>query len=410
MNFASTKKKKKRTSSPKAAAVSQTPSITSTNTLVRRLPPELYQPIIQSIPPTDLHTLYNLCLTSKCIQYDAEKHLYARGVSQEHSEDVPLHIRFLRTITQDTTRAERLAGYVKEYCIDSIVHFEEDPLWSLLAAGLRRMVNLKSLDLRTFGGHPSGELLLGAPFRLRKLIWRNHSDEAHMRRILLEQTELVELGLDSQEQVFNLQNDDADDSWDGKPLYDVSACPKLEVLRGNRYTIEALLPGRNVTRLCWIPDLEDVTFGPLKPEQGMHEALARVKVFSLGGYFSRPSLELFVHSLREVEVLELLGLHPHEIPLLKQLKTLQEIVLSLSWGSGSLPVKVEGREEFVRELFASLPELVCVDIVHDWKKVAEIRYQRWRRGLFKDNEAGSDLGRDKTEIVSMFDVRSERFG
>jgi len=118
-----------------------------------------------------------------------------------------------------------------------------------------------------------------------------------MRHILDEQSELKELGLYCREKE------------DG--LFSEEACPKLEVLRGNRYTIEALLPGRSIRKLLWIPELEDLNFGPLTPERPVEDSLKKVKVFSLGGYFNRPSLELFLESLKEVEVLELLGLHPH---------------------------------------------------------------------------------------------------
>ena len=55
--------------------------------------------------------------------------------------------------------------------------------------------------------------------------------------------------------------------------------------------------------------------------------------------------------------------------------------------------------------------LVCVDIVHEWKKVDDIKYQRWRRGSEKGkNEQQNARIPLQTRIVPFFEVKSERFG
>ena len=191
-----------------------------------RMPSELLQPIMSNI--TDLHTLFNLSFTNKFLQYDAEKQLYS-SISPQHGKDVSLHLSFLRTITMDNDRCRRLAEYVREYSIDSILRYHEDPLWCLLYAGLRKMVNLKTLNLLTFSG-PCGELLLGVPFKLTSLFLDVKCDEESMGHILDEQSELKELKLFISEREVGFK-------------FSEEACPKLEVLWGNRYSIEALLPG-----------------------------------------------------------------------------------------------------------------------------------------------------------------------
>ena len=80
-----------------------------------------------------------------------------------------------------------------------------------------------------------------------------------------------------------------------------SACPALELLRGNRGAIEILLPGRHVTSLAW-------TAHPLDSSNAIDHlapSLHNLRALSFGGSTSRPSLNLFVFHLQSLEVLKL---------------------------------------------------------------------------------------------------------
>ncbi|KDR71464.1 hypothetical protein GALMADRAFT_213779 [Galerina marginata CBS 339.88] len=346
-----------------------------------RLPAELFRPIIGYIthPPT----LHAIALTCRFLLPDAQKQLYANipatpsfslsdsKYSSRSSSPTfaaaaapQMHIAFLHTITSYNPA---LALLVKFYHSPSIVSYNESPLWDLTIRGLRMMHNLKHLHFRAFGGHPAAaELLWGCKFRLETLIWGSHSDESAFGRVLQEQDALRELYLECR-----------DDSGSVNSIA-LAACSSLTALGGNRTTVEALLPGRGVRRLAWVPDLEDDNSLPLI---GMEKALGELTTLSFGGYFSRPGLERVVYQLRGLEVLELVGLNDvAEISLMKHIKNLRELVVSCRGGSPVFPIPLQDRELVVQNLFSDCPKLLCIDIAHSWQNVDEIKYQRWIRG------------------------------
>jgi len=245
-----------------------------------RIPPELIRPIMEYIK--DKTCLFSLAITCKAFQFDAERLLY-NSVTQYR--DIFTHTIFLTSINT----AQRLPPLVKEYAVDSIVHRRDAILWGLLQSALKKMINLKILNFREFSGQPSADLILNAPFRLEKLYWGSHSDEEAMRVILAEQKDLKSLRLNCNEET--------------RP-YSLDACPNLTFLWGNRYSIEALLPGRKVISLSWVPDLDDSINDPVS---GLEMEFSQIKIMSFGGYFRRPSLSMIAHMLTSIELFELIG-------------------------------------------------------------------------------------------------------
>ncbi|KAF9474395.1 hypothetical protein BDN70DRAFT_320202 [Pholiota conissans] len=341
------------------------PTYTSAHT-TPRLPAELFRPII-ALLKDHRPTLYALCLSTHLLQHEAERHLYA-DLDESTAADTSLHIAFLSTIT----RNPRLAQLVQVYHSINIVHYQEAPLWVLLSQALRRMDNLKVLHFRMFGGHPAAELLLGAPFQLERLHWANHSEGSAMAAVLAEQQHLLYLYLESRRDT----------------TFPPTCCPNLKELSGNRVTLEALLPGRHIEDVAWVPELQDANFGNGGGVNHLEKELTNLRTLSFGGYFARPHFGLVVDYLGRLEKLELVGLLSDELMLLKRLAPLQHLIFSFKWGSRHLqpiPVDFSQRQRLVEELFAWCPNLKCVDIAHEWTTVADIWYQRWARGG-KDGE------------------------
>jgi hypothetical protein len=260
-------------------------SFTCNNSRYPRLPPELYRPIFQHL---DGHrpTLFALSLCSRYLREDAERELYTT-LDESSAADTSLHIAFLATVTQN----HRLASYVRVYHSINIVHYQEAPLWNLVYQALRCMHGLKVLHFRMFGGHPAAELLLGAPFQLERLHWANHSEGGTMTTVLEQQQRLKYLYLESRRGT----------------IFPPICCPDLKELSGNRVTLEALLPGRRVEAVAWVPELQDANFGSGGVGQ-IEVELGNLKVLSFGGYFARPHFGLVAEYLRRLEKLELVGL------------------------------------------------------------------------------------------------------
>lgn len=255
------------------------------NSRYPRLPPELFRPIFEHL---DGHrpTLFALSLCNRFLRDDAERELYT-SLNESSAADTSLHIAFLATVTQN----RRLASYVRVYHSINIVHYQEAPLWNLLYQALRCMNGLKVLHFRMFGGHPAAELLLDAPFQLERMHWANHSEGGIMTTVLEQQQHLKYLYLESRRGT----------------IFPLICCPDLKELSGNRVTLEALLPGRRVEDVAWVPELQDANFGSGGVVR-IEAELRHLKTLSFGGYFSRPHFGLVVDYLDRLEKLELVGL------------------------------------------------------------------------------------------------------
>jgi len=252
-----------------------------------RIPPELYRPILEYI--SDKSTLQSFCLSSKTVQLDAERLLYSSIAEDRTSANV----LFLKTITFN----KRLAAMVKEYRSWFIVRDKESSVWRLLESGLHNMVNLKVLDFVSMGGNPCAELILHAPFRLEKLIWRCRSDEDVLEEVLVEQQNLKVLYL---------------------PEYRASvgryvraeACPILHTLAGSSFAVAAILPGRRVKEIGW-EQRRDMFPVDGFLAQDRSKGFSSLKLLSFGPCYTRPSLrDIGAQNLKELEVLQLFGWYP----------------------------------------------------------------------------------------------------
>ncbi|KAF4622247.1 hypothetical protein D9613_009604 [Agrocybe pediades] len=316
-----------------------------------RLPLELIRPIMERVE--DRRALYLLSFTCRLFQYDAERLLYAAVIDLDFNHEEPLRQEsFLRSING----AERLGPLVKIYSVVSIFSRDHAVRWNLLRSALKKMINLKILHFGEQNRKPAGDLILHAPFQLKKLSWHSENDDEIMRIILHQQKDLRVLHLMCKERT--------------KP-YDVATCPNLNSLVGNRHTISAFLPGRAVVNLSWLPDFSTSDPGSIK---GMEMEFSRIKVLSLGGYLSRPSLMLIAHVLQSVEVLQLVAWAQEEECAIKNLPSLRELVLSTQWREAN--ATRSRHRELVMGLFRDSRTLERVDVSY----VGESTYDRWIRG------------------------------
>ncbi|PPR02033.1 hypothetical protein CVT24_011181 [Panaeolus cyanescens] len=401
------------------------------------LPLELYRPIFEELHfQSDFPTLSSAALVCRSLRYEAQSWLFRgpmglgpvaaghlgialsdRGAGYfKRVKDSRLHVKFLMTIVSSSNARKRLwssccsiyanphlARYVKSYAIDSIVEYQENPLWSLLLAALPMMVNLKSLTFRAFGGHPAAkELLAGCTFQLTYLDWGSHSDEAGIGAFLLGQRELrhVSLHCDS---LLDINSHQPHTSPSHSDRLSATGCiQKLASVEGSRAVIESLLPTRNVTSLSWVPHLDDALSAPV---DHLSEELGKLKCLSFGGYFARPHFRLVAPYLKSVEVLELVGLHDlDELNCLASLPALRELIISLQWGSSRLPVPTNPtvRAEIIASLFKGSKKLERVDVVYEWRKQNEIWYQKWMKPM-----TGSSTM--EASVLKREDVKKGRF-
>ena len=245
------------------------------------LPPELLRPIIYHLYAEEDHSsLYALSLTSKILSSEGERFLYCDIILPNEG----LHTKFLTTMVA----SHQKALLVHSYSQDGPDFAGKRRLWNLLSQSLKFMHNLTHLSFR-----PS--FLTGTPdkirqwgFQLRSLDCRGGHDASQVLWDFLgTQSSLRGLGVE----------------WASfsPALVAPSACPSLEVVRGNRGTIENLLPGRHVTSLAWTPHPLDAS----SAVDHLASSLHNLRALSLGGTPSRPSLNLFVYHLRSLEVLKL---------------------------------------------------------------------------------------------------------
>ncbi|KIM35757.1 hypothetical protein M413DRAFT_32222 [Hebeloma cylindrosporum] len=369
------------------------------------LPLELLRPIIEQVDDTDAHTICSLLFTCKLFQHEAERRLYhtPNPASPSNLRSPSTHVAFLSTIIKN----QRLASLVHTYTLNDVVSYGENPLWDLVKGGLRAMVNLKVLRFRAFAGEPCAEILDGCAFRLERLHWGSHSDEVTMMRsVLPQQPNLRELYIECTSRTVEGYLSDcgaAGTTGEGRNRFQSffpadGCCPNLHWLGGNRTTMELFLPNRDIRKVSWVPGLDDANDDPL-PELVVR-ALGRVETLSFGGYFTRPPLTSLIDHLRELRVLEIIGLHTiEELQMMPRLPHLRELVISLQWGNMRIPLPdLEDRRRVVGDLFAGCGCLEVVDFVSSWVLVREIWYQRWRRG---------DLG--PRGVLLLNEVREGRF-
>ena len=255
------------------------------------LPPELLRPIIYYLyAEGDCSSLYALSLTSKNLGSEGERLLYRNIILSNEG----LHTKFLTTMVA----SHQKALLVHSYSQDGPDFAGKRRLWNLLTQSLKVMYNLTHLSFRPSFLTGTPDLIREWGFQLRSLDCRGgHEASQVLWDFLGTQSSLRTLGVE----------------WGSlsPALIAPSACPSLELLRGNRGTIENLLPGRHVTSLAWTPHPLDAS----SAIDHLAPSLHNLRALSFGGTTSRPSLNFFGYHLRSLEVLKLVDVKDEVSPL-----------------------------------------------------------------------------------------------
>ena len=245
------------------------------------LPLDLLRPIVEHLAG-DFRSLLAISLVSHELRMEGQRILFRKVVLSFCGDR---HVKFLTAITSSSL----LAPLVKEYHLFDLV-YKVEPFWGLTRRGLQAMVNLKILRFCTLRGEKvSAEILHACTFQLEVFQWNNrdHDDTEQVSAFLQTQPHLRILS------VF----------WHGPDLGISGICPRLQVLHGDQYTINAFLPGRRITSLKWTPNEEELLLND--PVDHLSEEFHYIRFFSFGGLRGRSRLDLVIPHLRAVEVLEI---------------------------------------------------------------------------------------------------------
>jgi len=255
----------------------------------QNLPLELLRPIIEHLND-DFPSLLAVSLASPALRVEGQRLLF-RTVAL--SKNVDMHIKFLTVVTSSTL----LGHFVEEYHQVDLLDVEQkrEPLWGLTCRGLQAIVNLKVLLFRSLNGHPSAQILKEST-RVEVFGWECRDDAEQLYGFFLTQPNLRILKVE----------------WKGSELNTSGISPGLQVLHGNRGTMNAFFPRRGVTSLKWSPDREE---SPLLNDSIHHfsQEFHLIQFFSFGGPFGRPWLNIVIPHFRALEILELIGLNFHEM-------------------------------------------------------------------------------------------------
>ncbi|KAF5389331.1 hypothetical protein D9757_003534 [Collybiopsis confluens] len=263
-------------------------------------------------------------------------------------------------------------AYLK-FEIDWRTNFGEDHIfWEILPKALRALVNLKTLQFRTTGGGPIEGLLDGCTFQLEDLHWHCHSDELKIQSFLPTQRGLRRLSLGGW-----------DDTRFSAPSSNAGQ-PDFRELAGSYGVVHAFLPGREITRLRWVPDLDDPwdTSTGLDIE-GLATSLEKLKYLSFGGYFTRPHLCSISDHLSSLFYLELMGYDRQEDESVCSLPSLKWLRISIRWGLSQS--SISDPQERTVQMFTCSKSLQTIEVQEEAKfdnhgnKIHS--YNRWDRNL-----------------------------
>ncbi|KAF8968530.1 hypothetical protein BDZ97DRAFT_1969332 [Flammula alnicola] len=242
------------------------------------LPLELLRLIISHLREC-YPALYALSLTSKTLRGEVEHLLYSNMTSASEVA----HAKFLTTILH----SRRCATLVHAYSQEGVSNQGKQRLWSLLSRGLKEMINLQHLCLRASLLDGYAGSLSGCSFQLESFDCRgSHMEEEEISTFLSTQRNLKQLNIEWRET--------------SNVALLPSACPALQLLRGNRGAIEAFLPGKLIASLAWIPHPSD----SISSIDHLAPYLNHLRTLSYGGSFKRPRLELIVGHLQSLEFLK----------------------------------------------------------------------------------------------------------
>ena len=250
--------------------------------------PGIIQSIIKVFDPLqDRLLLCKLMHVSPIFRQEAEIALY-RDIG--FGMDIDQHHRFLNAISQ----FPRLGGLVQRYEF-WVFDCARDITAETLAAFKFAMPLMVNLQEFRFTGDK--EMLLAHAIlpginnirQLKSLYWRGSTlDEEEISRFLSHERALTKLNA----------------ILTGTVVHEPSV-RHLRTLTGNSWTIRTLLPGRNITELYWIPDLElyTTTFTIIQPALG---AFSRIRILSFGCGAVDKLLSHILPYLTSVEILELI--------------------------------------------------------------------------------------------------------
>jgi len=249
------------------------------------LPLDLLRPIVENLAD-DSRSLLAVSLASRELRMEGQRILFRRVTPPTNKDH---HTKFLTAVTSSSL----LALLVEEYHqFDLLDRRPEEPFLGLTCRGLQAMVNLKILRLRT-SNHPQS--FRGCTFQLEALEWNDYPDVEHILDFLRTQLQLRTLRL----------------YWKRPDLDTSGICPRLQLLHGDRSTMNAFLPGRHVTSIKWTP-----SNGELLNDSVDHlsREFNHIRFFSVGGWWGHHRLNILIPHLGAVEVFELGGLRSLSVP------------------------------------------------------------------------------------------------
>ncbi|KAF5328403.1 hypothetical protein D9619_013324 [Psilocybe cf. subviscida] len=359
-----------------------------------RVPPELFQPIIQSIrSQADLAAIALCC---KDFSSDAQAQLFKNPFAGERSARA--HCRFLDAVILSP---HRLALHVRSYCQvtpqftqSGISQYrrENNPDYDRLIeqtrVGLPLMKNLKHLEYRPFSRSSmdaAGIVLQQCTFaHLESLDWWCQGAERYLvEKVFPAHPKLKHLGVVWVSGVT------------AQTVVPSHLLRRLDSLRGGWSTFTAFMPGRNVTRLPWKRRSVHNEVMILGPER-LGEELVRVRYLAYD--FPGPEMIFTLRALPDLEELELFvtssGNAKSQLNSINVLKKLTALVITARDG---FPVDEYLEEETHREIaaiaFAVSSTLEYIDI--DSGDAVYSRYRAVRKNL---SGVGSSISIIKVEL------------
>ncbi|PBK97699.1 hypothetical protein ARMGADRAFT_1009649 [Armillaria gallica] len=321
------------------------------------LPVDLYRCIVEHYSQEDRGTLLALLFTSRAFNYEAERILYQ---SFNNFCNITTQTLFLNRVIS----CPRVAKFVRSYKL--FITFSIEPLsdfLTLLHTAFLALVELKYLGFRTLGGSSAAQILTGCTFQLEELDWDCSCDEQLLIDFLSTQKSLKSFI----------------SCWDPSriPPPSVDVVPFLTSLRGRYGLIQTFLPGRNITNLDWIPDLDD----PDPDTALLADSLANVRTMTFGGYFMRPNLSTIAQYLGQVRNLELRGVQADDLDCVHLMPNLEVFKISMRPVLG-LSILRSDHNAVVIKLFSGCAKLEVITIASKKHDFWAQDYRKWVRKDF----------------------------
>ncbi|KAG7443033.1 uncharacterized protein BT62DRAFT_935355 [Guyanagaster necrorhizus] len=319
---------------------------------------DLYRCIVEYYTQEDRRTLLSLMFTSRAFNYEAERILYR---SFNNFSDITTQTLFLNRVIS----CPRVAKFVRSYKLFITFTIDSELLsefLTLLHTAFLALVELKYLGFRTLGGSSAAQVLTGCTFQLEELDWDCSCDEHLLINFLSTQKSLQSFA----------------SCWDPShipPPPDI--VPFLTSLRGRYGLIQAFLPGRKITNLDWIPDIDD----PDPDMALLADSLANIHTMTFGGYFTRPNLSTIAQYLTQVTNLELRGVQADDLDCVHLMPNLEVFTISMRPVPGFLIPRNDPNAVVVK-LFSGCAKLEIITIASKKHDFWPQDYRKWERKDF----------------------------